>query len=540
MTDNKKDLTRIEDLSEYLHESNPELDAQLKNHEDLPPQAPEQEDIPPTPTEENNDFVPSTEEFPPEFSVSKSAADKEDSNEKTFDPDAQTDPNMILPALDDSNPNTIAGEFAGKEEISLSSLPNVDFQTEDPDPLSPDASIHELGPESTNQSEVTNFSEDTFPVTPIDENHSANLSFGSMDNLESNLHEDSNLKNGDSLPEQDLGQAEVENQTFEVQNELEINSEENKLESEEVKTNITQAALPVENKLAESTPPASTPKGQENFEDLKNFVEAMSYGMVKSGGNPPYSIILKDICYKEDIQDIEILLKDHGIITKENESQYKKSLSIGQLLIPQLSEYSAIYLAHKLRRFSGNLSAGLSEEIRPPKNYQENMRGIVSKENLQQNRSEMQVMQNQIKPQEVILSTSGLIDGKTIEQYLGIISEHTILDESLLARYELKSYLETNLEKEQGSSEIAKALNELKAQWEKSTNTNKKDEKLKNGPGLEDIYFDLAQKLRPKAAQLKGNAVIGINYQITPLTHSGLDTQAKYKITCSGSVVLAA
>ena len=58
---------------------------------------------------------------------------------------------------------------------------------------------------------------------------------------------------------------------------------------------------------------------------------------------------------------------------------------------------------------------------------------------------------------------------------------------------------------------------------------------------LDLIYQHLANKLRHKAVQLKGNAIVGINYVVTPLPPTPSDhqvpTENKYKVSCTGNVV---
>jgi uncharacterized protein YbjQ (UPF0145 family) len=56
---------------------------------------------------------------------------------------------------------------------------------------------------------------------------------------------------------------------------------------------------------------------------------------------------------------------------------------------------------------------------------------------------------------------------------------------------------------------------------------------------LFEIYNGLANKLRIHAAKQKANAIVGINYQLTPLmSESEEQSKQRYKVTCSGSLVI--
>lgn len=457
MSTKKEDLTRLEDLSEFLHEVNAETNSQLSEAD--PTASKTNLELAPPPQEEQHDS-------PPDLPV----------GESSFDPDAQTDPFKELPSLGENTAEETPPAHP-EEEISLSSLPESDSAAENND---------------------LNFSASTDPSLPEFSAGGQTLSF------------DENVAS--EVPEQNLAESAPVEITPETADESSL-----------------------------STPPAdnfpkSPPASSETFLDLRNFSEAMTYGAVKTGGNPPYSIVLKNLKYSEDVQDILIVLKDHALVNADNEAQYQKSLTMGSLLIPQLSEYSAIFIAHKLRRFEADLTVGLSEEIRPPKNYQDKRPGLVSRENIGQNRSEMHQVNQAIRPQEVILSTASALAGKSISHYLGIVTEHAVLDETLLSHYELNSYLQDDSTTKTESSPVISALNQIQHDWEKN---EEGPTQASQDPGLHDIYFQLSQKLRPRAVEMKGNAVIGINFQITPLTHSSLDSAAKYKITCSGSVVIA-
>ncbi len=171
----------------------------------------------------------------------------------------------------------------------------------------------------------------------------------------------------------------------------------------------------------------------ETLTEVRTFAENMSYGKVGVGGNPPFSLILKNIKFEEDAGDILIILKEFGIATSENEAKLKESLANGSIIISQISEYAAIFLTHKLRRFEADILMGLSEEIHPSKGFSVDFKGLTSKETLFQNKKEfIEFNPDEIDLKSIIVTTTQTIEGKAIKYYIGVASEHLILSESEL------------------------------------------------------------------------------------------------------------
>ncbi|MCE3013858.1 MAG: YbjQ family protein, partial [Proteobacteria bacterium] len=93
----------------------------------------------------------------------------------------------------------------------------------------------------------------------------------------------------------------------------------------------------------------------------------------------------------------------------------------------------------------------------------------------------------------IILSTLTHLEGHTIEKYLGMATEH--------------SFLESHLVESEASDMIHQS------------------------------YDELAQKLKAHALENKANAVLGINYQLTPMPSDQGMGQFRYKLTCTGNLV---
>ena len=99
---------------------------------------------------------------------------------------------------------------------------------------------------------------------------------------------------------------------------------------------------------------------------------------VQVGGNPPYSLLLEDIKFVDELKEIIGILTDLKILPSSKTELLKHSYQTKQLLIPQISEYLAIMLANRFRHYHLKTSFGLSEEIFLTKRISENPRGLVN------------------------------------------------------------------------------------------------------------------------------------------------------------------
>lgn len=233
----------------------------------------------------------------------------------------------------------------------------------------------------------------------------------------------------------------------------------------------------------------------ENFEELKKFSEASSFSGMATEGNPSFSVLIKNVRYIEDINDILSLLKEFDLLV-DSEEQMKSRLMRGILLVPRISEFAAILLAHKLRRYDIDIEVGPSEQIHPSKHLEKPETGIVSKHNLYQNQSHHFEFQDvKLELSQIIIAATPMIEGYQILRYFGIASEHKILE-----GHDIES--ENSLE-------------------------------------VSEHYNLVAQKLKAHALKVNANAVVGINYQLTPIPSEYGATHNKYRLTCSGNLVWA-
>jgi hypothetical protein len=239
--------------------------------------------------------------------------------------------------------------------------------------------------------------------------------------------------------------------------------------------------------------PEQAYKTPENFADLKKFAESTSISGMGAEGNPSFSVLLKNIRYIEDVNDILALMKELGLLS-DPEEQIRQRLIRGHLLIPRISEYAAIFLAHKLRRFDIDIQVGLSDEIHPPKHQETPETGLVSKYTLYQNQTHhFHFDDPKLEISQIIVAATPNLEGHQVIRYLGVASEHKML--------------EGHIVENEDSAEIPR------------------------------YYSELAQKLKAHALKANANAVIGLNYQLTPLPSEYGTVGSKYRLSCTGNLV---
>ena len=459
MSDNeKKDLTRIEDLAEFLHD---ESDDGL--FDDLDQEAEEQEE----------------EQVLVEAPMLPSLDDLEDTDDSSEEP----------PSFESDEVDTA---------LETAVFETSDFEQAD----------------SSESNEDDEFISDDFELqAPDDETEE-----DGFDNDEFSTEFEPEAE-AEPVPE-----AEPEVEFEQAQEEPETNSQE---ESEpEFEPAPVGSYEEPELEQAPSTPP-------QNFEDLRQFAERISYGAVAQGGNPPFSLILRGIRYQEDAEDILIILREHGLVSDDNEQSIEQGLANGSLLISQISEYSAIYLAHRFRRFDLDVLVGLSDEIHPSQSYDSDARGLVSKQNIRQNIHErVDLERAPVKIQNIMLTTTPTLEGYNIREYLGVISHHSVLSASEIEEFSNSNPLT--------GDEIVDAIQRDLTEVLEKHGTHESERLMPFGQGLETLYKEMADALRTKALKIGANAIVGINYQLTPVikNHSGT-TDVQYKVTCLGSAVWA-
>jgi uncharacterized protein YbjQ (UPF0145 family) len=252
----------------------------------------------------------------------------------------------------------------------------------------------------------------------------------------------------------------------------------------------------VEHDIAPMTPLAPeeiTPyKAPETFEEVRRFAENSSFTGMAMEGNPSFSLLLREVRFIEDANDIISLLSELKLLT-DPEDQVRARLKRGQLLIPRISEYAAVYLAHRLRRFDIDISFGPSDIIHTPRHQEPPEIGIVSKAHLYQNQSRQVNFDTPVEISQIIVAATPTLEGHQVLRYLGVASEHCMVD-----NHEVENEF---------SEEITR------------------------------LYQELALKLKTHAVRAHANAVVGLNYQLTPLPSPYGSSAQKYRLSCTGNLV---
>ncbi len=435
--DDNKDLTRIEDLSEFLHQEDSDLDSKFESFH--------------SPFSSNNEL---------------------------------SSTGISLDALDDETPPEIPSEIPNENFPETTEEVNFEFSEETP------------------AEEETAFETATLDENPFEENTFAETS------LEDTSFEDSTL-NFEAATEEEPPQEEA------------LLEEETLIEEKPDEEPYTAFQAQPETQSYTNT--------SEKFDDVKTFAQNFSYGKASvGGGNPPYSIIVRHIKYTEEAQDILELLKEFGVITPQNEKDMERALELGSLLIPQISEFTAIVLAHKLRRFDLDLEVGLSDEVHPSKSGETNPRGLLKKDNLKQNRKEsLKLSEIDTSIKEILVSTSSTLPGFNVESYIGVQTTFAIVEES-------------ELERLQYVQKVGRSQSEI-INYEGLENSELSSEKAFKDyqNSFAHLYDDLASQLKQKAFAQNANALLGLSFQLSPLQFERSHTRVSaYQITCSATLAV--
>jgi uncharacterized protein YbjQ (UPF0145 family) len=465
MGDEKNDLTRIEDLSEYLHPDDPEAEAVLKNASFS--EENNQEDSSETFLDEDESDVLLEEELEEDDELSFTEAENEDVIDET--PDLNSDE-----LLEEEE------ELEDEPDFSLSQdNENEEFESEvidlDED-IQFDQDETELSDLSADE-EVTTFSE------PEDTSDELNFDIPEGPNQEQieQQNDDVSLEASET-GELSFGGVEKESDPNDIIEPLNVTSP-SMVESEAIKDDE-----PKESKQEIASPAPYQYKERENFQEIRNFGNNLSYGIISTQANPPFSILIENITSRRDGEYFISVLKEHGLVNDSNEQDFLTSLEYGRLLISQISEYSAIYLAHKFRAYPVSLKMGLADDIHSSINYDDEGQGKVSFQNINQNIYQEKNLE-QGPESHIVLSTSLSLESYFVEEYLDILTVEKIISE---------------------------------------------DEFLNEQENIvqSEYYQPMMDRLKNKARNIGANGVVGIDFQ-----HSYLENRASYKILCTGNAV---
>ena len=418
MGNDKNDLTRIEDLSEFLHPEDLEAEAALsEENEEV---ASIHEEIPPTPDleneldsesnfqqdenlnfgeednsanylDENNDDNISEEseslDFSDEDNFAEDSFTEQEESEDSFESDSNEP--------DENNDDEVGGDLNF-------SMPEAEFQDEE---IQEEADFSE--------EEVQNFEEGE-PVVIEDEQEFDLKEENDIQN--ENIVENEEDNNLQAIKEDIVNEALLEKEKSNSNSEADsiLSFGNNDIQTDE--NELEEVILPSENRGHD----------RENFQEVRNFGNNLTYGVISNHANPPYSILIENIKNFNDGEYFISVLKEHGLVDDQNEEDFKTSLDYGRLLISQISEYSAIYLAHKFRSYDIKLKMGPSDAIHSSVNYDDDGQGKVSYQNINQNTFQEKSLEAQASSH-IVLSTSLTLENYFIEEYLDILTVEKII-----------------------------------------------------------------------------------------------------------------
>lgn len=442
MSDNskKEDMTRIEDLSEFLHSEDSDLDNQFLDEE--PP--PFNESIPGDDSGTLTDFkLPPAED-------SLEANDLDESSTEEFD------------LTDESLENNFEENTDSFNESELSFEDSNDFTQ----------------------------NEDSFTNTIEESTDFSSLNIADDDYINEEEIEDSLQNEADASEYQDESVI-IDPATFSDTGE--------DFDYPEVSQEDTSPLETSDHSYLAS------PSTRENFKEVQDFGNAISYGKVQSGGNPAFSVMLKGID-TQDFDSILSILNEHGLIG-QNEGIIKQSLELGVLLIAQISEFSAIFLANKLKQYSTDISIGLSEQIHKSKSYDKDNKGLVTKKSIFQNKDKKYIRENnRFKLEDIIVTKNGQIPNTIINEHFGVIALSKVVSFADLTRQDL------------------------------SYSNDLKDAKLEIHSLA--IYDDLIKELSISAFEKGANAILSVTHSLSSLAEKDEHGEVQYQIICSGDAVV--
>lgn len=505
MSSDDEDITKIEDLVDFNHDEEDEEDIPsledmaselgLSDLPDLPSEDTNEEDL----SETENDFPT---ELPPEVNEELDSS-FDSSFESSFESSAESFGYSDEGDSDEglSNEDSTDEMEPAQEDFSAQQESFDDFETEPAEP--------ESESESESEPEVQELSE-ADPSEPETE---------WKPELTNTDYTSSRLTSTRLVPEEEL--TSKDDFQFEAS-------------SPETKTEITKTKIDYD--------PVETWSEPEPLEDLTHFAKEQTHVDYSAEGNPPFSIIVKNLRYYEDIDGIIEVLREFNLTSDED--SMRENLTHGQVLIPRLSEYVAIILCHKLRVFDCEILMGLTEEIHPPKSYESQDRGMITKKVLNQNKRHHFKAKDLLDNSLVMTTTLNQIEGHIVKKHIGVITHSTILNSTDLNKSsQLEDEIIDNI-----STEDQRRISKLRLKRENYLASQSDPDYLRDiteGPtvqkqkyGLDSVYKDLLEEIRVKAIEEKANGVIGINFTITPISiDSYLDGGAQYQVVCSGNLV---
>jgi len=493
-SDDKDDLTRLEDLSEFFHNEEEEFKSLDDMAKDLP-------DSPPDFSDEKTDpnlEVP-TEEQEEDFTTSSN-------DESNFEFSEEDAPDFDTGFSEEDSPdfdNNFSDEDTPDFENNFTEEDTPDFESEF---------------DSENSTEQEDFP--VFQTTEGEEEHGnfstdANGQGPDNDDFDIQTDEDSDFVDQVSDP-QSIENVETENI---ISDEVPVSTSEQQIEKDEL------IQVPIEEK--------------ENFSDLAASERNLMQGSHAQEGNPPFSIIIENIKYKEDAEKIYATLINYQIIESTEKEEIFQSLERGVYLIPRISEYTAILISHSLRDLNINLKVDHTQKISNPTSYNTDDRGLLSRRSLLNNKKQFFQFNDHLRIDDIITTNLSSLPQYDVLQYQGLVSCLQVVNENqLIIDHKFEEKLQTDTKKGDYDKVNYQRITLSNEQAQKSISHDKINFNVNYYQYKKDIqhtFNELTLELKYKAIENKANAVLGIQFQITPIGKNILDS-LNYQITATGNL----
>tara|TARA_X000000950_G_scaffold278261_1_gene368898 strand:- start:43 stop:1701 length:1659 start_codon:yes stop_codon:yes gene_type:complete len=420
MSEDKSDLTRIEDLAEFIHEKDEEVEAAF-DEEEAPTTSindlEETEVIEGEKSKGLSDITPDLSEEGQLLTGEVSESVEDDTNLNSFEQtendkiveESETDSEHIyeesgpqdegaLEEASDLQSNDADGEIFSNTDEDISEFSNENdssetfeenflednIENEEDQEFQEPSNVSESDDEFNGESHDTDSfnSEETYSLHHQMDESTEKANSDDEDTNDSNISEDINEFN----PSED--QVYVEENTTQTQEDPdqgELNTSEGDSESStnEVLDTTTSADTPQAGEEREKKQELNKIKKQ-NIEAAKinishqsltnetltnlnyNINKFANYAIPKNtrlGGNPPFSVLLKNIKFKNEIKEVLNELETLRLLPQEKTNLFEISLKTGTLLVPQISEHLAISIANKFKHLNLDIEFGLAEEI---------------------------------------------------------------------------------------------------------------------------------------------------------------------------------
>lgn len=375
----KKDLTRIQDLSEFTHEDDQEAEKLLRvNFDDDEDQV------------EESDFLSPSEldDEAPTFSLPETPVEADES-EDSF-------------SIEESS-----------FEMSDSELPDVPSDEEAPAFGGIEESVFESEENYGDFESTQDFSdENDFSDNEEENSYDSEQSYSEDDNTLENDHEEY----------QELSEEEgVEDP---VADEVDAPQESEILETYIADTQEQKAQQSVEQDLEKAQQETPIKESTSFASELKKFSEGYSYNMVQSPGAPPYTLIANQVPRKSH-EDVLRYIREYKIAG--DKEIYQQSLQNDQILISHIGEYVAILMANKLTRLGATVQIAPSDVIHTSVHYEAQESYGSSKDSLDYEVEEDVDLSDHISATNILLSTTPYLQGFKIHKYLGVVQDFVIL-----------------------------------------------------------------------------------------------------------------